>query len=319
MNGQTGAKVLVIGGAGQAGSIHVKNLLSIGCFVGCFDFIENKKANKNHLAKTTDYNTAIGEGYTHVILAVPDNILNGEATKVLNCSNKPQRVLIEKPGSLTSKDLKSLVQLAKEKSIPFFINYQRSFDPRVAEISKKVLDLVKNKGYELDYVSVYSCDKAQPPQKAHQILNQGCHDYAMLLDILKTVDIKITNETVHAQGVQWGNLKDTKFVRMGGIAEKTVFDVKMSRVSSFGTFTKMEINLSKKNEDGSMYDPIDINLQFPKVLDPNASWADTWQASFVESMKSFTQTGKSGISPVDAEFGVSVLEFAELALEKLKY
>lgn len=37
-------KVVVIGGSGQAGSIHVKNLVDLGADVASYDFKENSTA-----------------------------------------------------------------------------------------------------------------------------------------------------------------------------------------------------------------------------------------------------------------------------------
>lgn len=309
-------KVLVIGGAGQAGSIHVKNLLELGCTVGCYDLMKNDNCQRNYNAKESSYDDAIADGFNHVLVALPDNILFRETEKVLLARHTPKAVLIEKPGSLVSDDLQKLVDLAKTKSISFYINYQRSFDPRVAQVTKKLEDLVKD-GYNIDYISVHSCDKAQPPQKSHQILNQGCHDYALLLGFLEVLDTKVEPNSMTVHGTTWDTLNDSKFLRIGGFAGKTVFDVKMSRVSSHGTYTKIEIALSKKIDGENMYKPVDIQLQFPLQLDPEASWADTWSASFKESMKSFLKLSK--VPHVEADFGVKVLKFAELALEKINH
>jgi UDP-glucose 4-epimerase len=44
-------KVVVIGGAGQAGKIHVANLISLGADVASFDVVDNTQASKNFNAK----------------------------------------------------------------------------------------------------------------------------------------------------------------------------------------------------------------------------------------------------------------------------
>lgn len=72
------------------------------------------------------------------------------------------RILIEKPGALLSEQLESLIKKAETKGVTMYINYQRSFDDRLNKLFLKVAELIQD-GYFLDYVSVYSCDKAWPP------------------------------------------------------------------------------------------------------------------------------------------------------------
>jgi len=49
--------------------------------------------------------------------------------------------MVEKPGSLNSGDLAKLVNKAKEKGVTFYINYQRSFDPRIAELLENIKEM----------------------------------------------------------------------------------------------------------------------------------------------------------------------------------
>lgn len=120
------------------------------------------EVDKFYDARSTEYAVPVSEGYSSVLVALPDNLLYKETKKLLGVEGL-EKVLIEKPGALNSEELNELVELAATKQVPFFIDYQRSFDPRVNELTKKVEDLVRQ-GYELDYISVYSCDKDQPPQ-----------------------------------------------------------------------------------------------------------------------------------------------------------
>eukprot|EP00924_Labyrinthula_sp_SR-Ha-C_P015998 maker-scaffold_4-snap-gene-16.6-mRNA-1 protein AED:0.00 eAED:0.00 QI:43/1/1/1/1/1/6/83/341 len=335
-------KVLVVGGAGQAGSIHVKNLISLGATVASFDLAENPNCETNFNAAASSYSEAIRKGFTKIIVALPDHILFSKTTEVINSTSEEapiEAILVEKPGSLTAKDLQELVDLAQEKQIPFFIDYQRSFDPRLAELGITVSEKAKA-GFDLEYVSVYSCDKAQPPQAAHQALNQGCHDYAMLLFILKNVGLKVTD--LSARGVRWGSLNDTRFLKITGEASKvqdglkettsgtvSLFDVQMGRVSTAGTFTEMYVKMSKFDKEKKMYVPFEASLKFPEIPDPTSSWADTWSSAFKLAMKSLIDFGDHQVGKpngtksketclVPAKFGVEVLEFAERALNNLR-
>jgi NADPH:quinone reductase-like Zn-dependent oxidoreductase len=48
-------KVLVLGGTGAAGKIHVRNLLKLGCQVANLSSSENDNVSKNYKADSTDY------------------------------------------------------------------------------------------------------------------------------------------------------------------------------------------------------------------------------------------------------------------------
>lgn len=73
-----------------------------------------------------------------------------------------KRIMVEKPGSTNSAELEKLATKAEAAGVTMMINYQRSFNDKVAKLLKDIQSM-KSKGYQLDYVSVFSCDKAQPP------------------------------------------------------------------------------------------------------------------------------------------------------------
>mmetsp|Transcript_6506 Transcript_6506/g.7439 ORF Transcript_6506/g.7439 Transcript_6506/m.7439 type:complete len:313 (-) Transcript_6506:187-1125(-) len=308
----SGTKVVVIGGAGQAGKIHVGNLLGLGAEVACFDVVENPDCSKNYDAKSVEHSACVADGFKYAIVALPDNMLYPHTDKILDAGF--ERVLIEKPGSLNSEDLKKLNDKATAKGIAFTIDYQRSFDGRVSKLTEEIKSLVAD-GYKLDYVSVYSCDKAQPPQAAHQALNQGCHDYALLLGILEATNVSV--KELQARGVNWGELKDTKFLKITGTAtgddNEAIFDVQMGRVNSTGTFTEFYVKLSKYDQEKDMYTPFETKLNFPEIPDPDSLWSDVWAEAFKNSAEALLK-GEGGV-PVS--FGVSVLEFAEKAIASL--
>ena len=52
------------------------------------------------------------------------------------------RILIEKPGSLFSEQLETLIKKAESKGVTMYINYQRSFDERLDKLFLKVAELI---------------------------------------------------------------------------------------------------------------------------------------------------------------------------------
>jgi predicted dehydrogenase len=126
--------------------------------------VENDSVTKNYSAKDASHSDVVADGYKVGIIALPDHMLFPHTDKILDAGY--ERLMIEKPGSLDSADLEKLIKKAEEKNVTMYINYQRSFDARVSALFENIKKMVAE-GFTLDYVSVYSCDKEQPPQAAH--------------------------------------------------------------------------------------------------------------------------------------------------------
>lgn len=116
-------KVVVIGGSGQVGKIHVANLISCGAEVASFDVVENAQASKNYNAKEAAHADCVADGYKVALVALPDTMLYPHTDKILDAGF--ERIMIEKPGSLNSGDLEKLAIKAEEKGITMYIDYQR--------------------------------------------------------------------------------------------------------------------------------------------------------------------------------------------------
>ena len=68
-------KVVVMGGTGQAGSIHLRNLKSLGAHVACLARRQNPEADVNYDYNTTKLADLVADGYTHLVIALPDTML----------------------------------------------------------------------------------------------------------------------------------------------------------------------------------------------------------------------------------------------------
>ena len=90
-------KVVVIGGAGRAGSIHVKNLLALGGDVASFDVVDNTTVSKNYNAKEALHTDVVADGYKVCIIALPENIIYAHTDIILDAGY--ERIMIEKPGA----------------------------------------------------------------------------------------------------------------------------------------------------------------------------------------------------------------------------
>ena len=143
------------------GKVHVRNMIQLGNEVASMDNKENADASKSYLAKEVDYATVIADGYDVCVVSLPDTMLFDHTKRIMEAGFK--RILLEKPGSTNSDDLQKLVNMAEEKDIPMFINYQRSFDERINALYQKIKQKV-SEGYQLVYALSSSSDKEVPPQ-----------------------------------------------------------------------------------------------------------------------------------------------------------
>lgn len=121
-----GTKVVVVGGGGQAGKIHVTNLKKFGATVGNCDFFENKDCDDNFIGKIP-YSVPFSKGYKVAIVALPDRMCFQHCKDMIEAGF--ERILVEKPGCKNVEELQELVKIAESKGVTFYINYQRTFDP----------------------------------------------------------------------------------------------------------------------------------------------------------------------------------------------
>lgn len=171
-------KVAVFGACGQMGNIHAGNLVIDGHKVMAVDLPEFNHGKLPFFSCKDDLKELVNDGYESCIISIPETFAAKETIRAMEAGFK--KILLDKPGAPSSSELVRVQTAAKEHNVRVFMNYQRALDPLLAEKLKEI-ETKKKEGYQLNYVSVYSCDKAQPPQAAPQPLNQACHDFSMVL------------------------------------------------------------------------------------------------------------------------------------------
>ena len=119
-NSSAGTKVLIVGGGGQAGKIHVANLKSFGATVGNADFVENPDCDDNFIGKVP-YTEPFGKGYKVACVALPDKMCFDHCKQLIETGF--ERIMVEKPGCKNGDELSELVALAEAKGVTFYINY----------------------------------------------------------------------------------------------------------------------------------------------------------------------------------------------------
>ena len=98
----SGTKVAVVGGGGQAGKIHVTNLKKFGAVVGNCDFMENPDCDDNFIGKVP-YSEPFAKGYKVAIVALPDRMCFAHCKDMIEAGF--ERILVEKPGCKNVEEL----------------------------------------------------------------------------------------------------------------------------------------------------------------------------------------------------------------------
>lgn len=115
---------------------------------------------KNFNAKEVDLKKVLEDGYQSAIVSTLIPLSYEYTCRLIEAGFK--KILIEKPGAINANELKDLKNKAEEAGVKMSINYHRNFDPRVAKLLVDIEGMA-SQGYKLDYVSVFSCDKALGP------------------------------------------------------------------------------------------------------------------------------------------------------------
>ena len=116
----SGTKIVVVGGGGQAGKIHVTNLKKFGAIVGNCDFMANADCDDNFIGKIP-YTEPFSKGYKVAIVALPDRMCFAHCKDMIEAGF--ERILVEKPGCKNVEELQELVAIAEKKGVTFYINY----------------------------------------------------------------------------------------------------------------------------------------------------------------------------------------------------
>lgn len=150
------------------GSIHAKNLVASGCTVTAVELPTVHHPNFHTFSCDDDLRKLVNDGYELCIISIPETIASREAIRAMEAGFK--KILLDKPGAASSSDLIKVQKAAEKHNVQVFMNYQRKLDPIFSQKLQEVQKF-KQAGFNLDYVSVYSCDASQPPKDAPQPIN----------------------------------------------------------------------------------------------------------------------------------------------------
>jgi len=164
-------------GAGKWGQNHLRVFSELGCLTALADNDKERKeiADKYNIAFFTDYKKMLPL-VDAVSIVVPTNLHYGI---VKGCLQSNKHVLVEKPITLSSKEAKELVELAKKKSLILAVGYLFRFNNAV----KLVKNEIKKIG-EVQYITARYIHSDKPPRKdCGVIFNFAIH----LIDILNFI------------------------------------------------------------------------------------------------------------------------------------
>ena len=173
-------------GIGKWGINHLKSLKNIDCeIIGISDVNpEIKKiADEYQIKFYLNYLDLLNE--TEAVTIAGPTDLHYEMVK--KCLQNGKHVLVEKPISLTSKQSKELITLAKNKNLVLSVGYLFRFNNSIKYIKKQIDNIGK-----IQYITCRYIHSTKPPRRdSGVILNLGIHVIDILNFILKKKPSKV--------------------------------------------------------------------------------------------------------------------------------
>jgi len=173
-------------GIGKWGINHLKSLKKIDCeIIGISDVNpEIKKiADEYQIKFYLNYLDLLNE--TEAVTIAGPTDLHYEMVK--KCLQNGKHVLVEKPISLTSKQSKELITLAKNKNLVLSVGYLFRFNNSIKYIKKQIDNIGK-----IQYITCRYIHSTKPPRRdSGVILNLGIHVIDILNFILKKKPSKV--------------------------------------------------------------------------------------------------------------------------------
>lgn len=277
-----------------------------------------------NFSKLPDLFDSIGpEGLT--IIATPHNFLSDIAEIALE---KNTNVFIEKPGSISAKQLEKLIYLARAKKRLIRIGYNHRFHPGVLKAKSIIssgrfgpIQLIRaryghggRKGYELEW----RADKIQ--SGGGELIDQGSH----LIDLVRFFGGEVSLEFSDTPTLYWNMNVEDNAILYGSIAQSGKFLLHASwtewkNIFSFEIFMKTaKISLSGLGgsygqETLTLYEMpggLGIPITSSEIFaEPDISWSLEMQDVFNELVSGYGM-GASGSD------GLKVLQVIQQAYSK---
>lgn len=245
---------IVLFGVGRAGSIHLRNLLTLprarllfvvdadvstardrlraaGCDVEVLDSGDSELVNAKVFS-----NPEVGA----VVVCSPTYAHEDTVTAALR---NGKAVFCEKPLSMTFAGTQACFQLSRETGVPLFVAFQRRFDPTFAEVKRRV------QAGDLGHVEVIkSTSRDNPvPSLAYLKISGGMyhdciiHDVDMILWQLQDEPVEVFAQA-HAFREEVRSIGDVDTVVVTiKFASGTLATVDVSRVAVYGYDQRLEV------------------------------------------------------------------------------
>ena len=158
-------------GAGLIGSLHTKNLatrIAGAELVGIMDIdlaTAEKHAYGNAYA-TQDLDKLLDDPKIDAVLIASLTSLHGE--HIERAAQAGKAIFCEKPVAIAIEETRRVMQLVKDKSVPFQIGFQRRFDPGYADLARRL------HAGEMGKVEMFRSQSSDPkPAPEHYIATSG--------------------------------------------------------------------------------------------------------------------------------------------------
>tara|TARA_A100001015_G_scaffold297879_1_gene379910 strand:+ start:176 stop:1174 length:999 start_codon:yes stop_codon:yes gene_type:complete len=243
---------LGISGLGRIGKIHVQNIQRNSTSVGIKAAYHTNPNSKNwaQLQGVThfydDYKELIEDpAIDAIIIASPTSV---HAEQIILAAKAGKAIFAEKPIDLNREKVNEVVRVLEETKVPFFLAFNRRFDPSVEDIKKTI---VEGKIGTPEIIKVISRDPAPPPisyipSSGGLFLDMAIHDFDMAFHLMNQEVVQ-----VYSTGTVFGDSEikklddiDTAMTTLT-FANGAIAVIDNSRHAAYGYDQRIEVFCSK--------------------------------------------------------------------------
>ena len=231
-------------------------------------------------------------------------------------------IFCEKPIDLSADRIRDCLATVKEHGVPFFVGFNRRFDPNFANLVKQIRDGAVG---EIELISIISKDPAPPPvsyidASGGLFRDMMIHDLDMARFILDEEPIE-----VHAMGT---SLVDPAIGKAGDVDTATVMlktasgklcQISNSRRASFGYDQRIEVHGSKGmiRAENVYENTIELATEAGFTKAPvQHFFLERYEAAYKAELQAFVSTVLDGVAPnPNGEDGLKAQLLADAATE----
>ncbi len=292
-------------GCGRIGQVHARGIAQIDS-AAVFAVSDAVEAAANALAVTTDAQVMTPEemltnAQVHAVVIGTPTTTHYDLIHLAAKNGKA--IFCEKPIDLSAERIRDCLAVVKQHNVPFFVGFNRRFDPNFAHLVKQVRDGAVG---DIELVSIISKDPAPPPvsyidASGGLFRDMMIHDLDMARFVLNEEPIE-----VHAMGT---SLVDPDIGKAGDVDTAMVMlktatgklcQISNSRRASFGYDQRIEVHGSKGmiRAENVYENTIELATESGFTKAPvQHFFLERYEAAYKAELQQFVSTVLDGIAP----------------------